>query len=57
VRHAAVRQDAAVYGQFQVAHAEYFLNSGVQAVMAVEHAHVTDVITIKAPAADTMLPK
>jgi len=34
-----------------------FLNSGVQAVMAVEHAHVTDVITIKAPAADTMLPK
>jgi hypothetical protein len=55
VLHAHVQQAVVVYGQFLVELFDYTSKRGDLVVVATELANVTDVITIKAPAVDTML--
>jgi hypothetical protein len=52
-----VQQDAVVYGQCLDVQDVFTLNYGVLAATVMEHVHVTDAITIKAPVADLIIPK
>jgi hypothetical protein len=55
--HVVAQQDAVVYGQYLHVQGVFTLNYGVLEATAMVHVHVIDVITIKAPAADLIIPK